>query len=243
VEFAHVKALILDIYGTVLEVGPPRPDADAAWEESLRKDLNLALPPSRLEFSVATGRIIAAMHQIARMRGIPHPEVQWPSVVSRILPQIGEMCSAVREDFLYRLVQTGHTVRLKPQCAEVLAALASSGCLLGIASNAQSYTLRELAQLLSRAGLGMSIFDPDLCFWSYQHGFSKPDPHVWRILSARLEQKGVPPEQIMMVGDRLDNDIQPARRHGWQTWLLSDNPNGEHGGDWQALREAVQGEI
>lgn len=237
-----MKALILDIYGTVLEVGPPRPGADAVWEDLLRKELNLAQPPSRLEFSVATGHVIAAMHQIARLRGIPFPEVQWPTVVARILPQVTEMSPAARDDLLYRLVQTGHTVRLKPQCGETLAALAGSGCLLGIASNAQSYTVREVEQLLSQAGLSMSIFDPDLCFWSYQHGFSKPDPHVWRILSARLERKGVQLEQITMVGDRVDNDIQPARRHGWQTWLLCDNPNGERGGDWHALREAVQGE-
>jgi putative hydrolase of the HAD superfamily len=211
------------------------------WEDLLRKELNLAQPPSRLEFSVATGHIIAAMHQIARLRGISYPEVQWPSVVARILPQVTEMPPSVREDLLYRLVQTGHTVRLKAQCGESLAALVASGWLLGIASNAQAYTVRELDQALSKAGLSMSIFDPDLCFWSYQHGFSKPDPHVWRILSARLERKGVQLEQVTMVGDRMDNDIQPARRHGWQTWFLSDNPNGERGGGWQALRDALHG--
>ena len=24
-----------------------------------------------------------------------------------------------------------------------------------------------------------------------------------------------------MVGDRLDNDVQPARAHGWQAWHLT----------------------
>lgn len=42
-------------------------------------------------------------------------------------------------------------------------------------------------------------------------GVSKPDP---RIFELALEQLGVKPREAAMVGDRLDNDIGPARRLG-----------------------------
>jgi FMN phosphatase YigB (HAD superfamily) len=37
-----------------------------------------------------------------------------------------------------------------------------------------------------------------------------------------------------MVGDRADNDVEPARAHGWQTWHLA-APGTTGGGDWNEL--------
>ena len=67
------------------------------------------------------------------------------------------------------------------------------------------------------------------------HGFSKPDPHVFRLLSARLQARGIAAGDTLMVGDRLDNDIAPARAQGWRTWQLGAASGGETGGDWAAL--------
>jgi putative hydrolase of the HAD superfamily len=104
--------------------------------------------------------------------------------------------------------------------------------LLGIASNAQAYTLRELSEALATHALGMDLFESHLCFWSFQHGFSKPDPHVFQILTARLAARGIGSAEILMVGDRFDNDIEPARNHGWPTWHLGRLADG----DWAGLR-------
>ncbi|MEK7674360.1 MAG: HAD hydrolase-like protein [Verrucomicrobiota bacterium] len=41
------------------------------------------------------------------------------------------------------------------------------------------------------------------------------------ILTARMTARSIPPSQTLMVGDRLDNDIEPARAHGWQTSQFS----------------------
>jgi FMN phosphatase YigB (HAD superfamily) len=109
-----------------------------------------------------------------------------------------------------------------------------------LASNAQAYTLRELDAALDGSGLSRAIFEPDLCFFSFAHGFSKPDPHVFRLLTARLRARGIPPHETLMVGDRLDNDIAPARTQGWQTWQLKSppEPGAGPGGDWAALAAA-----
>ena len=118
--------------------------------------------------------------------------------------------------------------------------------LLGIASNAQAYTLRELHEALVTHRLGMDLFERDLCFWSFEHGFSKPDPHVFQILTARLAARGISPSDTLMVGNRLDSDIAPAKAHGWQTWQLSASPteDGTIAGHWnQFIHRYFPGKI
>jgi ribonucleotide monophosphatase NagD (HAD superfamily) len=40
-----------------------------------------------------------------------------------------------------------------------------------------------------------------------------------------------------MVGDRVDNDIDPAQKHGFQTWLLSSAGTEKNAGNWKQLGE------
>ncbi len=231
-----IRAIIFDIYGTLLEVGPPPADADVLWRRLFADLLHSQPRLSRLDFYVASNRLIARRHEAGRARGIPWPEVQWPAVVAEVLPELRRLSRAEQDEFLFRQIRTGHTPRLTADTAAALHWLKEQRCLLGIASNAQAYTLRELQEALTRNGLDLALFERELCFWSFEHGFSKPDPHVFQILTARLEARGVPPAETLMVGDRPDNDIEPARAHGWQTWRLG--PLGD--GDWAELRKRLQ---
>jgi FMN phosphatase YigB (HAD superfamily) len=216
-----IKAVILDVYTTILEVGPPPPDADALWQRLFGEMLGITPPMTRTQFSVATAQVIARLHAHARLRGIPWPEIQWPSVVLEVLPSLTCLPARKLDDFLLNQMQIGRTLRLADGAAECLRWLNETHHLLGVASNSQAYTLRELDAALQGTGLNLSMFDREVCFWSFEHGFSKPDPHVFRILTARLEARGISPAATLMVGDRLDNDIEPARAHGWQTWQLT----------------------
>jgi putative hydrolase of the HAD superfamily len=235
-----VRAVILDLYGTLLEVGLPPADAEERWNAHFFRWLKRSAPLGRVGFIAASSREIATRHEQARARGIAYPEVNWEAVVTYLLPELRNLNTEERDSFLYDLVSAGHSIRLMPGAAPVLAHMQARGLLLGIASNAQAYTLRELNECLQQAGASLNLFTPDICFWSYQHGFSKPDPHVFRILTARLERKGVGADEILMVGDRLDNDILPARRHGWQTWFLgTTSPDQERGGSWGELGAAL----
>jgi putative hydrolase of the HAD superfamily len=193
---------------------------------------------SRLEFSIACSKVIAQLHSDARSKGIAWPEVCWPLVVNEVVPEVSGLSETQKEEFVYRQIQTGHTTDLAPGVAETLRFVQRQGWLMGIASNAQRYTIRELTECLSHQGLALEVFEPDLCFWSCEHGFSKPDPHVFQILSARLEARGIFPAGTTMVGDRLDTDIEPARRHGWRTWQLSSLDQAGNG-NWQQLLEQL----
>ncbi len=231
----NLRAAIFDIYGTLLQVGPPPPDADARWQRLWRDFLHIEPRLSRLDFSVASSKVIARHHEVARARGIPWPEIHWPSVVTEVVPEVAQLPSHDREEFLFRQIQTSHTIRMTAETASVLRWLKERPCLLGIASNAQAYTLRELNEALATHALGMVLFERDLCFWSFEYGFSKPDPHVFQVLTARLEARGIRPAEVLMVGDRLDNDIEPARDFGWQPWQLGPQADG----GWASLRETL----
>ena len=219
-----IRAVLFDVYGTLLRVGPPPADADARWDQLFRDFFGTPPNLSRLEFSVVCNQVIARRHGAARARGIPYPEVLWPAVVTEALPKFAHLPPAQQELFILRQMQIGRTLSLQDGTREVLTFLRERGCVLGIASNSQAYTLRELREHLAPAGLSLDLFDRDVCFWSFAHGFSKPDPHVFQMLTARLKERGIRSVETLMVGDRLDNDIEPVRAFGWRTWLLTSSP-------------------
>lgn len=231
------KAVLFDLYQTLLSVGPAPADAGLRWCGLWTETLGSAPRLSLEDVAAATDMVVRRDHAAAQSRGIPFPEVFWPSVVRRAVPELNRLPETALDSFLFRHAQLVRTVRLMPGAAETLRPLGAQGVRLGLASNAQPYSLRELDAALADVGLTRSIFRPDLVFWSYLHGYAKPDPHVFRALGARLLAEGVEPDEILMVGDREDNDIDPARDQGWRTWQLTPTPIAEstNAGDWPQL--------
>lgn len=223
-----VRAVIVDVYHTLMEIEPPPASAaeqwEFLWEDKLADPARLSLA----EFADTCRGIIEREHALARSHGIAYPEIFWPAVAREALPELAHLEPDQLDDFLYRHAQLQRTVKLMPGAGEVLEKLVERKIALGIASNAQPYTLRELDSALAEENLPRSLFDPEICFWSFACGFSKPDPHVFRLLAARLRVRGVAPGETLMIGDRLDNDIEPARAQGWQVWQLT--PPGCHPG-------------
>jgi len=224
-----IRAVIFDVYATLLQVGPAPVEADALWTRLFEDNLGGQPPFTRTEFSVRVNHSIARRHAAARACGIRWPEIVWPAVVTEVLPALARLPAEKFDEFLFLQMQIGRTLRLAAHAEDCLRRIQERGHILGIASNSQHYTLRELGEALEGASLHLAIFEPSMCFWSFQHGFSKPDPHVFQILTARLEARGLNSGEALMVGDRLDNDISPARAHGWQTWQLT--PSGQGDGD------------
>jgi putative hydrolase of the HAD superfamily len=100
--------------------------------------------------------------------------------------------------------------QLRPEIDGLLRRLRERGLQLGIVAN-QPQAARER---LVRAGIG-ELFD-------YQGlsgltGFSKPDPRAFQAAAAAL---GVAAADCIMVGDRIDNDIAPAKALGMAAVLL-----------------------
>ena len=53
-----------------------------------------------------------------------------------------------------------------------------------------------------------------LCLPSAETGLSKPDPAIFELA---IERSGCEPEHAVMIGDRIDNDVTPAKSLGWKT--------------------------
>jgi HAD superfamily hydrolase (TIGR01662 family) len=94
--------------------------------------------------------------------------------------------------------------QLRPEVDGLLRRLRGRGLKLGIVAN-QPETARER---LARAGIG-ELFDYQGL--SALTGLRKPDP---RAFLAAAEAMGVSPSACIMVGDRIDNDIAPAKALG-----------------------------
>ncbi len=237
---AMIRAFVFDIYDTLLEVGPAPPDAQARWLSSCQ-----ALEPNRpalslSEFDLKCQDAIALAREAAKAAGTAFPEVYWPDIARAALPSLGLLSEADLDQFLYAHARMVRAVRLMPGADQVLAELLRRGALIGLCSNCQPYTLRELAQALAPAGLSMDIFDPQLCFYSFQAGLCKPDPGPFRMLKDALAARSVCLADALYAGDRLDKDIRPAQSEGWRTWHLSAAPEQAMGGDWFRLLEFVR---
>lgn len=110
---------------------------------------------------------------------------------------------------------------LYPDALDCLRALAADGYRLGIAANQPAPAadvLRDMA------------IDFDLIATSSAWGVAKPDPAFFERIAQEL---ALPPSAIAYVGDRLDNDVRPARAAGMVAIFVRRGPWG-----WiQAARE------
>jgi len=96
--------------------------------------------------------------------------------------------------------------KFRPEAIEVCADL-SEKFKLAIAANQPEST----RQYLNREGL-LKYFT--FCEMSGETPYSKPDLRFFLYISNKI---GIPPEQCVMVGDRQDNDIVPAKLLGMKT--------------------------
>jgi HAD superfamily hydrolase (TIGR01662 family) len=97
--------------------------------------------------------------------------------------------------------------QLRPDINGLLSRLAARGLKLGIVAN-QGKKMRDQ---LERAGVARLFAYLGL---SGETALRKPDP---RAFTAAAEALGVTTAECLMVGDRIDNDIAPARALGMAT--------------------------
>ncbi|HYZ57661.1 MAG TPA: HAD family hydrolase [Streptosporangiaceae bacterium] len=101
---------------------------------------------------------------------------------------------------------------LYPDVRPALARLRADGLWVGIAGN----------QTVRSGGILRDLALPaDMIATSDDWGVSKPDPGFFRRM---LEEAPGGPDEILYVGDRLDNDIRPAARLGLRTALIRRGP-------------------
>lgn len=96
--------------------------------------------------------------------------------------------------------------------------LRAGGYHLGIAANNSQSDRAALAAQLARRGIEVELVASSAA-WNVW----KPDSRFFKLL---IEETGVAPERIVYVGDRIDNDILPARSAGLRAVFLRRGPWG-----------------
>lgn len=222
----RASAVIFDIYGTLLQVVPnayPAQTFDEIIEEFFPKKTHVCWEA----FSRAVEGGIKKRHLRAAAAGVRFPEVDWCSVVREALSEYKLSPTAgVLEDFATEVMLCWRSVRKAPFASEVLEVVFQFAQCWGVASNAQFYTRRELATCFSPDLLRRLSVHRDLVVLSWEMGFSKPAPEFFHKIANALERRGIPREDAVMIGDREDNDILPARAAGFQTWNVGPHGNG-----------------
>ncbi len=148
----------------------------------------------RLTFMAALGGIIA--------RGGGHLDV-----FELFRPGFDVAAEIRRRSAAGRLPDIG-PADLYPDVAPALAALAAAGYRIGLAGNQPERAGGAIAALGLPVGL-LGISDA----W----GVQKPDPAFFERIASEL---GLAPAAIAYVGDRIDNDVEPAARAGMRSiWI------------------------
>lgn len=210
----QIKAVICDVYHTLLEVQDGPEGMEEEWKEGWQKMTGTPPPPSPAHYDAACEAVVALDHAAGKAQGEQWPEVDWRSVVRRAAPGLVALDESALDALIYFHTTYQRSIQPMPGAWEFLMGLRQRNILTGIASNAQQVTLTEM----ERAGYWIEDFPEELCFWSFQHAYSKPDPRVFSGLADQLDHETIHPHEILMIGDRMDNDILPARAAGWLGW-------------------------
>ena len=92
-----IKAVIVSVYGTILEKMEPQPDADTRWQALWQERFG---EPARLDLAAlnaATDAEVEREEAIMRAAGIPNPIAFWPRAVAAALSELERLPPVQRQ--------------------------------------------------------------------------------------------------------------------------------------------------
>jgi putative hydrolase of the HAD superfamily len=210
--FSTIRAVFFDAVGTLIYPEPPAAVVYGAISRCYG---------SRLEPAEIGRRFCAAFERQERLdrdnawRTSEEREIErWRCIVGEVLDDVADAEGCFRELFTH--FGRPEAWRLDPDAAGVLRELAGRGCLLGMASNYDSRLRSVVAGLPALEPLRHLVISSEV-------GWRKPAPQFF---AALCRDVGLPPEQILLVGDDWENDYEGGRAAGLRTMLV--NARGEH---------------
>ncbi len=218
-----IKAVIFDIYGTLLKTGSGDLDESLEDEDVLLRSFSKVkekydIDAGAEELLELFETSIDKVHQEKENKGIEHPEVDIKEIWGMILDKTGYEYD---EELLFEIAYdhnhfNGEHTLYKD--AERMLKELSRKVKLGIISNAQFYTLIDMDNLLDE-GLD-DYFDEDIMLFSYKIGFSKPNVKVFQMLREKLKEKGIAAEETIYVGNDMLKDIDTSKKAGFKACLF-----------------------
>lgn len=218
----QARAVIFDLFGTLVRTH------DAAQSElpqiaiKVAKSLGMNLLDADAENILQLYRTnVNLLKEQSRQTAGVHGEIAVADAWERALAQASKPVKPSEAEefaFLYSL----HATRPHPMpgMQELIAGLHEQRFPLGIISNAQPFTMHIVSHFLSGTCSGNSVFDADLCSFSFQQKLIKPDARLFKKVTRALELRGIAPQECLYVGNDMYRDIFPAQKAGFRTVLF-----------------------
>jgi len=215
--YGEIKAVLFDLGDTLLEFGPF--STTKAFLEGAR---------STYAFLQDHGQPIRCfawyfLSNLVRLRtryliaDLRHQDFDSLEVLRAVGAKLGVQLSPEQwQQFAWLWYEPlSRRARIEPGLEESLACLTRMGLKLGIVSNTfvNRATLQRQLQLV-----GLLEFFP-VQLYSYEYHVRKPSTELFQIAADKIAERA---QNILFVGDRIDNDVLPALKSGM----------------WAALKEA-----
>jgi putative hydrolase of the HAD superfamily len=198
----ELRAVLFDVDFTLARPGPelgPEGYVRAGERHGLR------LEPARYEAARD-----AALVDLRRHPDLKHDDEIWFRFTERIVRGMGgdaDSAYACAVE-ITKAWERHENFELYDDVPEALASLRSAGLRIGLVSN----SARDVAEFAHHHGLGV-----DAGISSFHHGHTKPHASIFR---AVLDLLGTEPEDSVMVGDTIADDIEGARAIGMRAILV-----------------------
>lgn len=249
-----IKALLCDIYGTILtsrasSIGDLEKDKEIlnafnktikefGFENSLKK-----INPNKNTIELLKEiyiKEIKKVHKIKMIKSIKNPEVRieliWKKIIGKLIKNgykynkrfFGNLLDfSFKVSYFYKYVSEKN--KLYKNVLTTLKKLKQKGILLGLASNAQFYTPINLEMEFRKNSNGKvglyDLFKKNLISFSYKAGESKPSKKIFKRVLENLRKKGIKTNQIAYLGNDLNSDIKIAKELGLKTILFAGDEN------------------
>jgi len=243
---SDLKAVVFDIYGTLLISGSGEVGSLSAYES--RGQLHFfnafqeaGIIPS-LSPEVFNGvcskfyeEAIQTRHRELKSQGIDYPEVNilevWQSVGKTLFHDKIISHSISAYDIILIALEyelSANPTWPMPHTFETLRTLFRHEYIMGIVSNAQFYTPLILDSLYEPSLTDFGIAE-EAKIWSYKLGYAKPSTRLFASLLDYFDRRrGIQPSEVLYVGNDMLNDIYTAAAVGCRTALFA--------GDQRSLR-------
>jgi putative hydrolase of the HAD superfamily len=205
--WAGIKGIVLDAVGTLIEPEPSvaRAYADAALRQGVVVDV--AEVKKRFGRHFRNDEVDEQLGPMVTDESIEHR--RWRRIVANVLPDLPHPDRAFEE--LWDHFGRPQAWRCFPDVAQGIAVLGESGFRIRVASNFDG-RLRAVA-----AGIPEFAGFVDTLVISSEIGYRKPHAAFY---AAACTSLGLPPEEVLCVGDDPENDVRGAERAGLRGLLL-----------------------
>lgn len=240
-----VKAVIFDIYGTLLISSSGDIDQASLSNENMQAALKAGgfdideCKPETCSFLLEQLQIqIKEQHKSLKEKGHPYPDVDifkvWESMF-KAAEEKGLLKFTGNEslpDTIIVFELLSNRVYPMPGMKEVLLWIKEKGIPMGIVSNAQFYTPIIMNYFLSgdfSTQQEIDLFEQDLSVFSYKELRAKPDTALFeKFIPVLKSAYNIQPQEAIFVGNDILKDVYTANKAGLRTVLFA--------GDERSLR-------